>query len=1764
MPSFAAGGQNQPGMFASKFRATSSSIIPAMSEDETSALTRKIYGQVSSANRELSTFEEIGNYAAATGLDLVDTVASSLPGPNLFIDRGDIWKMTDDYGGAIGSDLNAFYRNNQSAVEGLSGLTGAVATGYAAGALLLPRIASSMAASTAISSSRVWQMGATANAAIRSRLASAQATAVMRGEAFHALSGPGMSYFGLRAAQGIGTAAFEEAAIVLAMNQNQFIWSNDMGDNLFYSAIGLGIGGALGGIAGRAEMRRMMNDPAMINLRAQTTDPNGFSFLHENQPDLPSLQAMAANGDVGKESAVYTALRLGSRQEIPQGADPSLVAKLEQINQQGVEQSEKVLQKITVKGLSGVSNTGFSIENTRSYNFGQHLREASHDNPLLLFGADSVGNVSRVDPFTVRPKITDEVDSTDSVIQQARAAYKAGGQPGSKTASVTAFRAKASAPDVAKFKGEFDRLAKRDERWKKMMTEAQDSGSPLRAVMTARKIHIESLHVSGDPANVALARKLESQQPLMLVNRGWMPADTKEAFDFASYKPGKVAVAQPTGGVHDYTIKYSSGAKKSVNESLKTSVMHNLGERDWMETVEALDHVMKRMQRGGQTLVLGKNRTWSQLDALIEYERRGGVVDWKTQGGLNNTQEAQLESLRLKAQHVGTLGLAGFSGYWDRLRFNLPLPTNLERIYDPASDALRAVLDAARSGAPLADLIQLRTHMMKMHGLNVETPDVRLDGDMFQFNRTRHEREGLGVGEWMDTPIAYFDTSSSRPVFSSDQVAEQIAELKAERFNTLTHSPAGGEMVPGLVVAAVSMPEFRLAMNVRGLADDQVTGVGSFGTQLVGEAVTREFRYRDNIVMQAALRFRQTINKLTDSHIEKSIKQHMGDIVPRLSAAPASSSKVLVNQFYSNSQGWDLTGAITQVGATPGGAPLWGFEIGNTVKNQARIGGVVAQGDMLINPRTGQAMVVDDLGLEFIQRFTGLAETIRLDRNRIRKSLGLDPIAPRALYAPPWYTKNKYVAFTFDESNSPVPGGAIVADTESRFKELIDQRRRAGMPTGHKIWTREQIENTADIYDRAAMDFIDPGTGVAPAKGQTGTLAMDTVNPNAVGDILQWVKRQMESNATGSIRVLFDAQLGIARARSAVERGGSDAKASKTSHRSIFDEYEATILGRKLGDLQRSITGSVMKPLENFLDRGLEQVWPAMRFMAPSQWAQWYGDLADHVGLKTTRARTFHQLVDQLGPYTPYRSAVDYAEQTLKIVRPPEVKKISEGLNRLAASTLLRWFEIPHAAMNLIGVMTTMPSILQSGKSPVTAILQGTNGKRLRVLDTYRVLAESMHDMTRKSKHADWDYMQSMGYTKQQVADYNVLMSQIEDRSSFTRIMMGDPNRTGETLRDKMARKGVDGLVSAATDTTEEWSRAWSHFAGLRLADIQGIVGREARHQFAHEIANAAIANYNPLNRPEIYQSAFGSLAGLFMSWMQSYNQRLFRWMEDGDYAAMGHQLGMQAGMFGVASLPGYNQLESALMMAKVGETEEGREATIMDRIYARFGPMVGSAIAHGGLNQAHVVLYTRGDMNYRNVNFDPAQMAAGVSILSSYGKAFGELAQTLFTEHGIEGNNRVGEILARNMPNRMWKGILENIANGGQSIDANGRIVSENKTFFESSLRILGLRSSRQQSEIEAFYADKQQQAREAARVETFRLEVRNLMRKGKWEGKVGEIFEKYVGLGMRPEHFRTWLQGQIRETTSTRGMEELRKAFNDPTAQQSIWRYNAYGALD
>jgi len=412
----------------------------------------------------------------------------------------------------------------------------------------------------------------------------------------------------------------------------------------------------------------------------------------------------------------------------------------------------------------------------------------------------------------------------------------------------------------------------------------------------------------------------------------------------------------------------------------------------------------------------------------------------------------------------------------------------------------------------------------------------------------------------------------------------------------------------------------------------------------------------------------------------------------------------------------------------------------------------------------------------------------------------------------------------------------------------------------------------------------------------------------------------------------------------------------------------------------------------------------------------------------------------------------------------------------------------------------------------------------------------------------DYDYMLGQGYITQEVAEFHRQFGAIDSKGAWKKFMTGDPLST-----NRFGQKGVVGWVSVLSDRSEDFSRSWGHMVGLEVASFLGIENRAAKHNFAHDIANKMIANYDPKNRPAIFQGALGAPIGLFQSFIWNYYQRLFRYIETGDARSFATQYAAQGALFGVTGLPGWSAVNKLFFDHSDGENSP------YDAIYERFGQSTGDVLMGGTLSNLPklanllpgeqgvqgIDLYSRGDTNIRLPGFNPPPF---VDTLSRVWQGVAQGVAAFSSSNPNLTDNRLAEILSNVLTNRPLAGFVEQTLAEGYDTDWSGQVAGESKGLMESAYRILGGRSMRQSKELEAFYSNKNAQEIQNAKMEDLRLSVRSALRAGEFDS-IPDYFDQYVLNGGDPRRFKRWLKSNYEAATSSRAERMLDDVMGDET---------------
>jgi len=1645
--------------------------------DGPSSLTRDEYNDLS-----LRTFNRVNNSNA--GVSAWEHIARY--GAGVAIDTADtMWSSPLNPFGERGDlwsqtspEMQEYYERNKGLIEGSSAVVGGITTAVAAEALLIPKISGALASSTALTGTGAWRAARAWNVMSRMNMLRAQAAAAEAGEAYGLLSSQtGRAFLANRSVAGVAGAVRTAPLEYGVMWNNEAFNSKEASKEGFWIGVAAATGGAFGAVGARAAVRRFANSQEVRDLRAKPYSLSGVSNDLLSDDYLDHVSKIERNGIQLNESAMLTETLVASRSANPAGYDQSTrsASQLSAVRSYYADESANRLQKIITKGIDGVKTVKMAVGNITEAK--AIAKETAKRDPLLFHGMASGGFIE--EPIAdVRKSRADHIES-----MQKEA-------------------------DVLEKKGLTDK---------------------------AQLLNRQS-------------RALKMQDDYTLVNGSWMDPESDLAVAATAFDPQAIkdiaikhkdtetiAFSLPHTGnsMHiDASLTPTQGGKP-----LKNIQSMSLKDRFMLDGVANL--MVKKLTAKNAKVKFAltdkdAESNWYALDLAAEVLRGGGQIEWKTKNfKLANIDDIQRQSLRIKANKLlAQVGETGAITPELRFRYNLPAQTAMEGIEDASGDTFRMWLGKAAGdeGTPREMALALGDSRA-INGLDILPPPdaemMRLDGNNLRFNRNED-------GEWLRPMYAYFNPKSQIEPISRQAMSDAMTLRKAEKtFVLMKNDTHVGELANQLVAS----PELRQAMDIAGLHEDQVTGIGGVG-QVVGEMLPQRHLARDNPAILAASKLQEATEKHGLNVYRNMMEQTgMQDIVTRVTSSGHGATRTMLDQYFSLRSGWD----IDEVALLEDG--LYGFLLKDTEANRMRLGMAEGEewdkGTYMPNERMNQPIVVNDDALATIKAYGQLTDATEAADNVLRNSKGMDNVNHKSFYTPPPNTNDALVAWVFDQADQMVPGRAIVARNQEEYNQLYKRTLAdLGPNSGYSIKTREQLRATRGIWDDAGMDWLDPGVTAATAGlgPQSGKLTGAYVRQGAFNEALEWIKAKAITQSQETLRGLMDETLLYARARGAAQSVNAGQKAGEETTRNIWHVYEKNLLGGSKGYTNTSRVDAAFKGVEKRIDAILAD-------SSVGKAGRWVVDLAQRLTMDPkdlSGAKTFKQIAERMGPYTPFKSAMEFME-TRGVRPPPTMKGISTTLNTIAASVLLRYFELPHALMNGLGLIATMPAAVFSGKAPISTFID-VKGQRIPAIDGAKIMAQGMKDMFTKRAGADWEHMLKMGDTSQSVMEYHQALGAIQSQAGFM----------------KWA-KNADKYASIISEKSEQWSRQVAHFVGLRVADYHGIEGMAARHNFAREIANSMIADYAPINRPEMFSSGFGGMIGLFQSYGLNHYSKMFRWMENGEYAKMGIQAGMQAVMFGVPGTYGFGQL----MDFRDSMLSSGSDPTALDLIYEHYGPTLGGAIAHGGVSQfTRLAMWSRGDTNFRvpGMSGTLAPLEIGTKVARG---AWDGVAAFMNAAPG-GGAHAMMETVQREMPNRVLKSWLT-LMNGGREIDSYGQVMSDTQTWMDIAARTVGLRSTRQQSELEAYYAGKGAMERDAAKMDKLRQSFRSEVRRANGDytklNPMGQ-FNDYVAAGGNPRLFGTWVKDLIRNSDSPRAQQALKQSLTTPKSALETWRYGAYGA--
>lgn len=1705
--------------------------------------------------------------------DFVDTVGSSvIPG----VERGMINDATvGSFLSAVGSPgLNRFVNDQRGATEVISGIGGMLIADRIAGRLgrpggfvmeglrAVPGVRNIVALDKAYDRALKASVLGMREVAARGEMGASSLSSVV---GYRSLGVAGRLDLGaartgtkqLGAALGARRAFGAELVMATTMNTNRVFFSEDWTDNLANGAIGITLGGALGGLQAGWQLRRAANSDSVVAELVGAYDPRGHEAARRvNAPITAPLMTKDFLGfDNGLETDVITSMMLHAKESrLPAKDATERSMRLFGNRQEFATETERLvfqrMNKVTQDGLHSVAGTSF---NDSSPAF-RALREGMEREPTLLYGASEVG--------VANPNLG--IGVTDASRKVAL---------------------------ESKIEG-LGELLKNNGR-KKLNKDGVEVIEPLTSeerldiAANLRKLWYDNSKQGmvqlfpGELAPMEFSRVVDKMIP-----RKIFPETTAGK---TVYQAEKVEGADSTLGIGDDLSIFTS-----ENRHPSQLPMH-----DVIQLYRVARHATDRIAKTNKVVVLGDKPNWLQLDMaerIIQKSDNPAKIVFPN--GMTR-EDALVESFAQKVDAVrGSFGfgpmtqqpvfgpkaydrirppLNDVDAFAARIKFNLPQFTPAQSsLFQTAENPLETLLYSFKNGDDVRKLgLQRLKEELKaageIQGLtdHLMRPFEAMNGRSFDFLM---DRDGLPM-----EPVMVYKRQMAPDDWTRDALDSSMAMKKAYQRGVIM-SETADPITRELATAIYADPNYHQALKVQELADNQhssfIPGLGNKAPQsawgaLTNSLSTREWRDRDIMTLTSASRVRDLQDRVTRDLMAKTVTGIMGDIMTRVANPRAGESRVMLNHFFSQRQGWTLAEEIGENGekldraevvsvALPNGDEAFQFRLADTPNNKQRFElqyGYPMEEDQLLLNAQGVPITVDALGLEALNRFEQLSEAKRKMQNTLLRASGLPEIQRQYMWVPSPETRGKFIAMTFDATGKVVPGGGIVANT---VEELT---RREGelaasqfFQPGYVIRRRDTVTNYMDLWDKAQMDWHDPSlTMVAPGKVNKGRLtgqdidlhAWDRANAQMVDGFIDHgrdVMRFLTKDAVDAARIRAE----VGRVETKVGAGSRQLK-----HGGIFDRYVQNITGTASNADRQGMIAPIFNALEDRVNSFLADATPNS-----SKIYQALGDKFKSINpfIKSdTNQQLFDKMVKDLGPYMPFRSAAELVQAQTGHALPKDIKEISAKISWMEATSKLRWLESVHAIMNFGSMVHNLPSITKSlqrladesdeawakrighvstifGDKHKTAVV---NPAKLMYLAMKDARATQHDEFTRKAF--------DRGFMNQEVAELERQWSSVKTPGHLRSFFFGNPNADPSTVAGKIAKKGgLDYYLGYMSDKSEDFTRRMAMYYGRRIAQMHGIEKVDDQLSFAHDIANKTIANYDPRNRSEIFQGAFGAPIGLFQSYIVNYYQRLFRMFETKDTKALASQALWQGGVMGVKSFGPFWGMANSMFFDR-GEALEDNTDSFEHRLgtaesdLLMYGVLANLPKMFGGDGAS---IYTRGDINVRLPVANMPITDSVKRIWNGYSQMWDAFTET--NDH-LTGQ-QLAEILSNTVGNRPLAGLIEQVGAGGYDTDANGQVISNADSLFSlnTAYRLMGVKSMSQQKEVEAFYQNKEAAEQQAAKQTSLRLATRANIRAGNFDA-LPSLFVSYVENGGNRKYFTRWYKDAMESATETRSERML-----------------------
>lgn len=1025
------------------------------------------------------------------------------------------------------------------------------------------------------------------------------------------------------------------------------------------------------------------------------------------------------------------------------------------------------------------------------------------------------------------------------------------------------------------------------------------------------------------------------------------------------------------------------------------------------------------------------------------------------QTGGANSQQLRERALDLQIDAIRKLTESGQIN--DYLPSDLSKATGLKLFnrdneYTSGAEALLLLAADIKPGRKLSDLGTMDDIAEAAAGV---AADIGYQGDALNTVRTqvkdilqspspnfntRKRTDAFGVETEMPKPAVVTSRYAQRP---PTQLAEQIDTLSAQATRHRKEL-LGGEGSHWLIRGAVN------AMRNNEVAYRQINEPYTLHHEsLRGQSriTTREFAAGESSVLQAAHILATESDRVTN----KAIERVMGDVVGLTNNARRKGNEHILAQHsvYTKAFRAGLTPDAEVVGV--GLVKLDMKDAGNrkAIKRLFEKSNPTVMSDLLSGRRDVHMfdptaalkgsyvpIKLDDDASQLINAIANLQYDVLAAHNVARRAVNKSGVKQRNGHVPPENFADKKIAF-FRSASNPTQRvvGFTAADTTAELDAAVRRALQSdpSLVRADDLSIEQHMKYYDDIYNEDIVDFRNPLQQTGQTKNTNLDESIDVSGSLLVGQ-LESVRDGYRRAVTNARKLEFERTINFAKqshAQSGFDtalagKGKQLGRAPKPAQYSAQQELLRVIEGRS--DIA---PGSIIGQVNDTITDGADAI---------------FAYAAERLGLGTFNlSRSQREVADRLwknGSSAQFFSGVDDVFARANLQSPfsgANLSRKQQRVNGAVATATLRFGQVGHPLLNLTSLMVTAPAVARRLARGVDETPQQFRERfgpvadfinaDIATINPTKLMAEGLYYMFRPTDEMKAAYKAAgdRGYFDASVAE--------QTQKAFY-------GRTPSNMSEAFDR--VIEMGSTLSDNSEILSRrlAWGMgYALSKRLNKPHALSEQDHYAFSHWFANQTIGNYDPKVRPDVFRGVSGVSAGLFQTFALNYMQRLVDMVEKKEYKALAVQGILQGGMFGLASLPGYDTLSGII------GNQYAEDPNLTDRIYNTMGKQAADLIWMGGLSnlpkvmpgtQEGIAFFSRGAVSPPQVPTALGDMAAFSMLGDAYEgvkKGVDELKAT-----GTITRQRIAELTAAYAPVRAAKTIAE--LSIGQSVNRNGDLM--------------------------------------------------------------------------------------------------------------------------